>query len=108
MILYFNFLNDFLTQVRFTNDDHSEDVVAIFTEYENFLKALLHNNISYLLELVGKTNPDVFQQFVKDVVAVEVNNLWKLDHQSLFRCFYYTCKYMHTFIHSAYITILFY
>ena len=70
-------------------------------------KVLLHNNISYLLELVGKTNPDVFQQFVKDVVPVEVNNLWKLDHQSLFRYCYYTCKYMHAFIHNAYITILF-
>lgn len=78
MILHFNVLNNFLTQVKFTNDDHSED--SIFTEYENFLKALLHNNISYLLELVNKTNPDIFQQFVKDVVAVEANNLCKLDH----------------------------
>ena len=78
MILHFNVLNNFLTQVKFTNDDHSED--SIFTEYENFLKALLHNNISYLLELVNKTNPDIFQQLVKDVVAVEANNLCKLDH----------------------------
>ena len=78
MILHFNVLNNFLTQVKFANDDHSED--SIFTEYENFLKALLHNNISYLLELVNKTNPDIFQQFVKDVVAVEANNLCKLDH----------------------------
>ena len=78
MILHFNVLNNFLTQVKFTNDDHSED--SISTEYENFLKPLLHNNISYLLELVNKTNPDIFQQFVKDVVAVEANNLCKLDH----------------------------
>ena len=81
--------------------------MAISTEYENFLKALLHNN-SYLLELVRKTNPDVFQQFVKDVIAVEVNNLCKLDHQSLFRYCYYTCKYMHALMHNTYITILFY
>ena len=53
-------------------------MVAMSTEYENFLKAILHNNISYLLELVWKTNPDVFQQFFKDSVAVEVNNLCKL------------------------------
>ena len=53
-------------------------MVAISTEYENFLKAILLNNISYLLELVWKTNPDVFQQFFKDSVAVEVNNLCKL------------------------------
>ena len=58
-------LNDFLTQVKFTNDDHSEDLVAISTEYENFLKAPLHNNVSYLLELVRKTNPDVFSSLSK-------------------------------------------
>ena len=49
----------------------------------------------FLLELVLKTNPDVFQQFVNDVVTVEVNSLCKLDHQSLFRYYYYRDKYMH-------------
>ena len=58
------------------------------TEYENLSKGLLHNNITYLLELAQNTNPDVFQRFVKDVadvVAVKSNNFCKLDHQSLFR-----------------------
>ena len=77
--------------------------MAISTEHENFLKALLHNNISYLLELVRKTDPDVFQQFVKDVVAVEVNNLCRLDHQSLFRYCYYTCIIHNLFIYLTYI-----
>ena len=83
-------------------------MVAISYEYENFLKALLYSNIRYLLELVQKTNPDVFHQFGKDVAVVEVNNLRKLDHQSLFRYCYYTCKYMHALMHNGYITILFY
>ena len=62
--------------------------MAISTEHENLSKGILHNNFSYLLELAQNTNPDVFQQFVKDVAnvaAVELNSFCKLNHQPLFR-----------------------
>ena len=76
---------DFHLQVKFTNDDQSEDVAAIPKEYENYLNAIIHNNITYLLQLIHHDTPKIFHQYVKDIITTEVSNLGKLDHESLFR-----------------------
>ena len=46
--------------MKFTNDDQSEDIGVIPKEYENYLKAIIHNNTTYLLQLIHQDTPKVF------------------------------------------------
>ena len=71
--------------MKFTNDDQSEDIAVIPKEYENYLKAIIHNNTTYLLQLIHQDTPKFFHQYVKDIITTEVSDLCKLDHASLFR-----------------------
>ena len=71
--------------MKFTNDDQSEDAAAIPKEYENYFKAIIHNNNTYLLELIHQDTPEIFHQYVKDIITTEVSDLCKLDHESRFR-----------------------
>ena len=80
-----SYFSDFHLQVKFTNDDQSEHVAAIPKEYENYLKAIIRNNITYLLQLVHQDTPKIFHQNVKDIITTEVSNFGKLDHESPFR-----------------------
>ena len=76
----------FQLQVKFTNDDQSEDVPAIPKEYENYLQAIIHKNTTYLLQLIHRDTPKIFHQYAKDIITTKVSYLYKLDHESPFRC----------------------
>ena len=71
--------------MKFTNDDQSENVAAIPKDYENYLKAIIRNTTTYLLQLIHRDSPKKFHQYVKDVITTEVSDLCKLDHESPFR-----------------------
>ena len=47
-------------QVKFANDNQSEDVVTIPKQYENYLKEIAQNNITYLLQLIHRDTPKCF------------------------------------------------
>ena len=50
----------FYLQVKFANDNQSEDVVTIPKQYENYLKEIAQNNITYLLQLIHRDTPKCF------------------------------------------------
>ena len=55
--------------MKFANDNQSEDVAATPKEYENYLKAIIHNDTTYLLQIIHQNTPETFRQYAKDIIT---------------------------------------